>query len=280
MCKLGGSTDNISSNDITKGNKKSCGCLKRANIIGVKSNKLTVIKLLKNKKNKQRQWKCLCECGKLTTASTCQIQKSTKKSCGCSIRNDLAGNIYGFLEVLSYSHSTNNRAYWLCKCICGNFTKVSSSNLKNAQSKSCGCMTQQIRNKTNLLRYGVENTMWEPKMALKASRAQNNSHLLKHWKTGEEVVCVGSYEKRVIEYLNSNKINYKWQHKIFEMRLLSGKKTTYRPDLYLIGKKKPWVEIKGFFWDDAEEKWSLFHTEIKPNSQLWNKEKLKELEIL
>jgi hypothetical protein len=53
---------------------------------------------------------------------------------------------------------------------------------------------------------------------------------------------------------------------------------TYRPDLYLT-KERKWIEIKGYFYDDAEEKWNWFH-ETYPNSELWNEKKLKEMRIL
>jgi hypothetical protein len=37
-------------------------------------------------------------------------------------------------------------------------------------------------------------------------------------------------------------------------------------------------EIKGYFWKDALEKWSWFHQNY-PNSELWDKNKLKQLNI-
>lgn len=42
---------------------------------------------------------------------------------------------------------------------------------------------------------------------------------------------------------------------------------------------RKWAEIKGYFWDDAKEKWKWFNEE-KPNSELWDKNKLKEMRIL
>ena len=53
---------------------------------------------------------------------------------------------------------------------------------------------------------------------------------------------------------------------------------TYTPDFYLPDLDK-YIEIKGYFWGDAQEKWDWFHKEHK-NSELWNKNKLKELKIL
>jgi len=74
--------------------------------------------------------------------------------------------------------------------------------------------------------------------------------------------------------LNKNRINFRWQHKTFKMP--DGR--TYRPDMYLFSTRK-WIEIKGYFRKDALEKWNWFQT-VKPNSELWNKDKLKDMGIL
>lgn len=116
---------------------------------------------------------------------------------------------------------------------------------------------------------------WCPECAQrKRSKSANNSYILHHWKTGEELVCQASWEKKVVEYLNKNKINFRWQPRSFNMP--DGKK--YYPDMYLHSTKK-WVEIKGYFRKDAKEKWDWFKT-IKPNSELWNKQKLQSMGIL
>jgi hypothetical protein len=52
----------------------------------------------------------------------------------------------------------------------------------------------------------------------------------------------------------------------------------YYVDAYL-PVKNLYVEIKGFFMNDAEEKWEWFHKEY-PNSELWDKSKLVQLGII
>lgn len=123
-------------------------------------------------------------------------------------------------------------------------------------------------------KYGVLNSQQYPAIALKAAKSSNISFILKHWRTNEEIVCVGSYEKKVVEYLNNHNVDYFWQPKTFKIK--NGK--TFRPDLYLIAKDM-WIEIKGYFRKDALEKWNWFHQE-HPNSELWDYNKLKELKIL
>jgi len=121
----------------------------------------------------------------------------------------------------------------------------------------------------------VKRGTWCPNCAhIKRALSSTNSYILYHWKTKEELICQGGWEKAVVDYLNKNKINFKWQNKIFNMP--NGK--TYRPDFYLFGQKK-WIEIKGYFRKDAKEKWDWFQTEHS-NSELWDFKKLKEMKII
>jgi len=136
---------------------------------------------------------------------------------------------------------------------------------------------KQVMNKINntcLKRYGVKNVLQSLDIALKTAKNSNNSYTLKHWFSNEEIICIASYEKKVVEHFNINHIDYNWQSQTFLMP--NGK--TYRPDCYLPDEDK-WIEIKGYFRDDAKEKWNWFHKEY-PNSELWDENKLKELKIL
>jgi len=122
---------------------------------------------------------------------------------------------------------------------------------------------------------------WCPECGyLKSAKSQTNSTILKHWKTDKDLVCQASWEKAVVNYLNNNKINFRWQSKTFKTPFLklNGENRTYRPDLYLFSTKQ-WIEIKGYFRKDAQEKWDWFHKE-HPNSELWNKKKLKEMGLI
>lgn len=62
------------------------------------------------------------------------------KYTGCPARNrrDLTGQKFKMLTVLGYSHTKDGRAYWNCRCDCGNECKVSTSSLRKGQI-SCGC---------------------------------------------------------------------------------------------------------------------------------------------
>lgn len=128
--------------------------------------------------------------------------------------------------------------------------------------------------RTNRIKYGVDYPSQNKEIALKQARKQCIKIIKYHWKTGEELICLGSYESKTVDYLNTNKIDFDWQPKVFTMS--SGK--TYRPDLYLVDDNR-WIEIKGYMREKNKEKWDWFQS-IMPNSELWNKTKLKEMGIL
>jgi hypothetical protein len=133
---------------------------------------------------------------------------------------------------------------------------------------------QEKIKQTNLERYGCHHVSQCPDIALKIARKTNIPSIKIHWKTGEELICQGSWEAKTVDYLNNNKVEYLWQPEIF--KLSDGK--TYRPDLFLVNENK-WVEIKGYFRDKAKKKWDEFVIS-HPNSEIWDKNRLKELNIL
>lgn len=84
------------------------------------------------------------------------------------------------------------------------------------------------------------------------SLSQNRKAIFKHWKTGKDVICVGSYECYLVEMLNLYKIDFDWQ---VCFNLSNGKK--YYIDCF-IKEFDVYVEIKGQFREDWIIKWDLF----------------------
>lgn len=71
---------------------------------------------------------------------------------------DLTGNRYGKLTVVKRVYKDGERkTHWLCKCDCGNETVVSSDNLKNGHTKSCGCLRVET-SKVSLTTHGLSKT--------------------------------------------------------------------------------------------------------------------------
>jgi hypothetical protein len=53
---------------------------------------------------------------------------------------NIKGQKFDRLLVLRYLYSKKGRAHWLCLCSCGNKVIVSGKNLRNGNTKSCGCL--------------------------------------------------------------------------------------------------------------------------------------------
>ena len=119
----------------------------------------------------------------------------------------------------------------------------------------------------NVIHHGTRHTHG-------AGARRRITYLEEHWETGLPVVCVASYERRVVQWFSTHRVRYLWQATTFPMP--DGR--TYRPDAYLPDRDL-WIEIKGYFWQHSGGKWDWFHNE-HPNSELWDEAKLKELGIL
>lgn len=128
---------------------------KKINLIGQKYNLLTVLE-----ETNQRDssgcilWKCQCDCGNITYASSNALRTNHKKSCGCLNINqikavgklnliDLTGQRFGKLTVLNRIEDMTNsdrRVFWNCQCDCGNNYIANGHQLKNGNLQSCGCL--------------------------------------------------------------------------------------------------------------------------------------------
>jgi hypothetical protein len=146
----------VSGTALKSGKTKSCGCLRskhKINLIGKRFG-LLVVKAFAYSTPKRTFWKCTCDCGneiitrgdslrKEKTLSSGCFQKETATKTGQKKVIDEVGNRYGKLVVLDRTENqshTKKTAYWLCKCDCGNLTKVRASHLRNGSIVSCGCV--------------------------------------------------------------------------------------------------------------------------------------------
>ena len=67
---------------------------------------------------------------------------------------DLTGQKFGKLTVITRDFSHKRRAYWICKCDCGNTTIVPSCDLRNGHTQSCGCKKFESHNS----KHGMKHT--------------------------------------------------------------------------------------------------------------------------
>ena len=65
-----------------------------------------------------------------------------------------------------------------------------------------------------------------------------------------------SYERRFLAVAGALGYNYDWEPRAFPLEI-EGKATTYRPDVF-IRDLNLWIEIKGYWRDDAKEKFDAF----------------------
>lgn len=56
---------------------------------------------------------------------------------------DLTGQKFGRIKVLSFSRRINNTTRWNCLCDCGNIKEIIGYRLKNKSTQSCGCLQKE-----------------------------------------------------------------------------------------------------------------------------------------
>ena len=262
---------------LTSGATKSCGCLKYKLKPEMQINKLTLIqKVSRDKLHDYSRWECQCDCGNVKVIAASSLLSGVK-SCGKCLF-DVSGQKFNYLTFIKLDYTKDRKSYWMCECVCGKKISLRKDQVLSGHTKSCGCKMMILRAKsfeeTRNNKYNGLYPMQTIEIASKSARAQIKTKLKRHWKTNKLLVCQSSWEVEVVKYFNTNRINFRWQSKVFKMP--NGK--TYRPDLYLFSTKK-WIEVKGYFRKDAEEKWNWFHNE-HPNSELWDKTVLKTMKII
>lgn len=112
-------------------------------LTGSRFGRLLVIERISSE-NKEIRWRCLCDCGNYTEASTNNLRRFKVVSCGCYRKEcsknthlkDLEGEIFGKLTVVQKT-IVNGRSKCLCKCSCGNSRIVSQDKLVSGIVTSC-----------------------------------------------------------------------------------------------------------------------------------------------
>lgn len=100
--------------------------------------------------NGHLSWRCRCNCeeGKTVDVASAHLISGHTRSCGCLRRElgrkkriDLTGRRYGRLMVEGDSgrRTRGRMVLWRCRCKCGETVYVQTGNLKNGNTRSCGC---------------------------------------------------------------------------------------------------------------------------------------------
>ena len=116
--------------------------MKRIDKVGQKFNMLTILEELPEGKVL-----CICDCGNLNIVNKSKVVRGLTKSCGCTRRgekidcNDIVGQTFGRLTVLSCEGRIDSKYLYICKCACGKVVHgIWRNNLLDKATQSCGCL--------------------------------------------------------------------------------------------------------------------------------------------
>lgn len=153
-----GNIKNFPSSSLRNGKTTHCGCKKKENlekrftidITGKKFGHLTVLERVSTPEHctsSGAYFKCKCDCGNEKIIMGKSLRNGSTKTCGCHYDKitNLTGKRFGKLVVEKIDNSVENRgngANWICRCDCGKYISVTSTNLLRGQ-QSCGCLVSK-----------------------------------------------------------------------------------------------------------------------------------------
>ena len=178
-------------NQLLDGRKKSCPCNGRIqdlnDIVGQRFGKLVVLEYLYSKHLPgnllNHFYKCKCDCGNEIVVKRASLLSTIKprKSCGCAGKiqdlNDIVGQRFGKLTVISYDHYENKNGHmYKCKCDCGNEIVTRRTSLMDGHTKSCRCTTNYAK------KHGLSGTRFYNVYTSMKDRCLNpNNHAYYHY---------------------------------------------------------------------------------------------------
>lgn len=148
------------SQNLRKGNSKSCGCLKAEKLTGIAAGSrfgsLVVVSRAENalvgkQQTPASRWNCKCDCGREKTVMGMSLRNGDTRSCGCMLvksgeingrkaAKELTGLSFGLLVVVTRAtYAAGKQVLWLCACRCGDLTMCTSNQLITGSKISCGC---------------------------------------------------------------------------------------------------------------------------------------------
>lgn len=144
QCDCGNMTIAETSN-LRNGHTTSCGCkCGRTDKTGQRFGRLVAIQRLPGGK-----YLCQCDCGNTVEVETGNLTTGNTQSCGCLQKErtseasfkSLVGQRFGKLMVIERVENNRfNHVCYKCQCDCGGIAIVDSTNLKNGNTTSCGCI--------------------------------------------------------------------------------------------------------------------------------------------
>lgn len=116
---------------------------------GQRYGRLTVLEKTDQRLCERVVWKCRCDCGNVAYVTASRLKSGTTKSCGCAgahtNRMDISGQRFGRLIALEPTDKhLCNSVIWKCRCDCGKTAEVAAINLRNGNTRSCGCLSAEV----------------------------------------------------------------------------------------------------------------------------------------
>lgn len=139
--------------------------MKRIDLTGQRFGRLTVIRY-DHAEHDGAHWLCKCDCGTEKVIAGYLLRNGATKSCGClksdasrealgkaraalnaRPRKDLTGQRFGRLVVLGLADVPDRKGFifWRVRCDCGMEKTVMQNNLVSGRTKSCGCLSNELR---------------------------------------------------------------------------------------------------------------------------------------
>ena len=134
----------------------------KKDLTGMRFGKLVALYEIPKDERKSKnfsEYVCKCDCGRVKRVRRDNLRNNCTRSCGClqkeinkinmeKFRKELIGKRFGRLvvdsEVPRDEWKDKKKREFFCVCDCGNVTKVRRASLINGNTKSCGCLKQEI----------------------------------------------------------------------------------------------------------------------------------------
>lgn len=176
-----------------------------------------------------------------------EIKKKNKFYCqSCAISNEWKSNVYKEKHVEAIIKTKN--------------TKESKKKHSDAQIKKWNnpALRKKMLDSQRLLQ---QTPVWRKKVSEglrkrwreDPPKCKSRKYIIKSNKG--DITLRSSYEREFVRYLDENDIDWEYEPKSFILETYENR--VLIPDFFLT-KYNLWVEIKGYFWHDAEEKWNAF----------------------
>ena len=155
-----GNIVSVRGGNLRSGHTKACGrCSKKAplprpkDLTGQRFGKLVAMKPTEERKNGFVMWECQCDCGNVALVRSVSLLNGNTTSCGCLLAasekkngnaKDLTGQRFGLLLAVKPTEERERESIvWECLCGCGNTAFVTSSDLRQGKTTSCGCLKKE-----------------------------------------------------------------------------------------------------------------------------------------